>query len=103
MTKIKLDLNNLDFQQDLFSLEKNEQFALLKTLKKISQLHWEQLYMDGGLKWEEVTSKRFKSGNRLYSFRFSQKFRGIATRQGDFLKLLTLHTDHDSAYVKRTE
>jgi len=44
MTKIKIDLNNLDFQKDLFSLQKSEQLALIKTLKKINELTWENLY-----------------------------------------------------------
>ena len=37
MTEIKIDMNNPEFQRDLFSLEKNEQLALIKTLKKIFQ------------------------------------------------------------------
>jgi hypothetical protein len=96
--KIKIDLNNPNFQQTFFSLEKNEQAALLKTLKKISQLNWEQLYLDNGLKWEKITSKTSKSGNQIYSFRFSQKYRATALRQENFLRMLMLHTDHDSAY-----
>src|SRR3990167_2310294 len=98
MVKIKIDMNNPTFQQDLFLLEKNEQIALIKTLKKISQLTWEQLYLDQGIKWEAITSKQTKSCERIYSFRFSQKYRGLALRQENFLRLLTLHTDHDSAY-----
>lgn len=55
MSKILLDLNNPVFQQDLFNLPKQEVFAVLKTLKKISQLTWEQVYQDRGLKWEKFT------------------------------------------------
>jgi hypothetical protein len=98
MTKIKIDLNNLDFQKDLFSLQKNEQLALIKTLKKINELTWDNLYKDQGLKWEAIVSKTTKSGQRIYSFRFSQKYRVLALRDGVYLRLLTLHTDHDSAY-----
>lgn len=98
MTKIKIDLNNLDFQKDLFSLQKNEQLLLIKTLKKINELTWDNLYKDQGLKWEAIVSKTTKSGQRIYSFRFSQKYRVLALRDGVYLRLLTLHTDHDSAY-----
>lgn len=91
-------MNNPDFQHDLFSLEKIEQHALIKTLRKIAQMHWEQLYADHGLNWEEILSKRSRSGDKIFSFRFSQKYRATALRQNDFLRLLTLHTDHDSAY-----
>ena len=98
MATIKIDLNNPEFQSDLFGLEKNEQLALIKTLKKIHKLTWSELYSDHGLKWEAVLSKKTKTGERIYTFRFSQKYRAAALRQEDFLRLLTLHVDHDSAY-----
>ncbi len=98
MTSIKIDLNNPVFQNDLFSLERNELAALIKTLKKINRLTWAELYSDHGLKWEVISSKQTKSGERIYSFRFSQKYRATALRQEDFLRILALHADHDSAY-----
>ena len=91
-------MNSPEFQSDFFNLEKNEQIALVKTMKKIRQLDWAQLYVDSGLKWEAILSKQSKEGNRIYSFRFSQKYRATALRQGDFMRLLTLHVDHDSTY-----
>jgi hypothetical protein len=98
MPKIKIDMNNLEFQNDLFALEKNDQLALIKVLKKISQLTWIELYADQGLKWETIVSKTTKNKERIYSFRFSQKYRALALREESYLRLLTLHTDHDSAY-----
>lgn len=98
MSEIKIDLNNPEFQRDFFALEKNEQLALIRTLKKIKQLSWSKLYTDNGLKWEAILSKQSEVGERIYSFRFSQKYRATALRQDDFLRLLTLHSDHDSAY-----
>ena len=98
MTKIKIDLNNLDFQKDLFSLQKNEQLSLIRTLKKINELTWDNLYKDQGLKCEAIVSKTTKSDQRIYSFRFSQKYRVLALRDGVYLRLLTLHTEYDSAY-----
>lgn len=98
MSSIKIDLNNPEFQKDLFGLEKNELTALIKTLKKIHKLSWAELYSDNGLKWEAILSKQTKTGQRIYTFRFSQKYRVSALRQEDFLRLLALHSDHDSAY-----
>lgn len=98
MTSIKIDLNNPGFQKDLFGLEKNELSALVKTLKKIHKLTWAELYSDHGLKWETILSKQTKSGQRIYTFRFLQKYRATALRQDDFLRLLALHPDHNSAY-----
>lgn len=97
-SKIKIDLNNPIFQGDLFSLEKTEQAALIKTLRKISQLSWNQLYTDKGLKWETILSKQTKMGERIYSFRFSKKYRATALRQDNYLRLLALHVEHNSAY-----
>ena len=98
MATIKIDLNNPEFQSDLFNLEKNEQVAFIKALKKIHKLTWTELYADHGLKWEAVLSKKTKTGERIYTFRFSQKYRAVALRQADYLRLLTLHVDHDGAY-----
>ena len=98
MGKILLDLNNPSFQQDLFTLQKSEAVAVLKTFRKISQLTWEQLYADQGLKWELIRRKIGNGSEKLYSLRITQKCRAIALREGDYLRFLSLHPDHDSTY-----
>lgn len=95
---VALDLNNPIFQRDLFGLEKSEQAALLGTLKKIRAMTWKQIYSDSGLNWETIHSKSGPGGNKLYSFRVSKSFRAVAYRDGAWLRILSLHTDHDSAY-----
>ena len=37
-------------------------------------------------------------GARLHSLRLSQRVRAVGYRDGDFLRLVSLHPDHDSAY-----
>jgi Golgi nucleoside diphosphatase len=96
---VKIDMNNLEFQRDFFALEKVEQTSLIKTLKKISNMTWNEIYVDKGIRWESITNPT-KFNQRIYSFRFSQKYRGLGYREGDFLRLLTLHPNHDSAYEK---
>jgi hypothetical protein len=98
MTKIKLDLNHPKFQQDFLNLEKVEILALTRTLRKISNMSWTELHKDNGLKWEAIEIKHDKSSARTYSFRFSQKYRATATRDGDAMRILTVNVDHDSAY-----
>lgn len=95
---IRLDLNNLEFQQHLFALGKNDQRRVLQTLRKLSKMSWDQVYRDPGLKWEAVLSRVGPDGKKLYSLRMGKGFRAIAFREGSFLKLLSLHPDHDSAY-----
>ena len=95
---VRLDLNNPVFQRQLFRLSKIEQHNILNTLRKLANMTWQQVYTDHGLKWETILSKKGPSSNKLYSFRISKGFRGIAYRDGSWLRLLSLHLDHDSAY-----
>jgi hypothetical protein len=95
---VLLDLNSPVFQRDLFALSKQDQTALLSTLKRIRGMTWRQVYADSGLKWEAIHSRQGPNGQRLYSFRISQAFRAVAYRDGPWLRILTLHPDHDSAY-----
>ena len=95
---ILIDLNSQVFQRDLFALDKQEQTALLSTLKKIRLTTWRQVYVDAGLKWEIIHSRQGPNGQRLYSFRIGQAFRAVAYREGQWLRLLSLHPNHDSAY-----
>lgn len=99
MNEIKIDMNSPQFQKDFFNLEKVEQLALIKSLKKIRNLNWTSLHTDRGLKWETILSKTTPAGERIYSFRFSKKYRVIALRDRVFLRLLSIHVDHDSAYI----
>lgn len=96
--KLLLDLNDFEFQADLFDLTKEQQASLLGTLKKLSQMAWDQVYQDAGLKWEAIVSDTGPNRRRLYSFRIGKGFRAVAYREGQWLKILSLHPDHDSAY-----
>ncbi len=95
MIEIKIDMNNPDFQHDFFQLNKVEQLALINTLKRIQQLSRQQFYADNGQNWETILSKQTKLGGRIYSFRFSQKYRATVLREKEFLRLLTLHAEQD--------
>ena len=95
---VRLDLNNPVFQRQLFALEKAQQLSVLATLRKLSGMTWQQVYQDQGLKWEIIYSRPGPHGGRLYSLRISKGFRAMAYRDDDWMRLLSLHTDHDSAY-----
>lgn len=95
---VRLDLNSPQFQEQLFSLSKLDQRAVLTTLKKLSSMTWDQLYRDPGLRWEAILSKAGPNGGRLYSLRIGKGFRAVAFREGEWLRLLTLHPGHDEAY-----
>lgn len=95
---VELDLNTSAFQRGLFSLSKADQRAVLLTLEKLSQLSWEQIYRDKGLRWEAIHSRVGPTGAQLYSLRITQKCRAVAYRDASWLRLVSLHPDHDSAY-----
>jgi len=96
--RILLDLNNPSFQRTLFNLNKNDQRNILNTFRKISNMTWSQIYSDRGIKWEVILSQKGPGGCRLYSFRISKGFRGLGYRDRAWLRILSLHPDHDSAY-----
>jgi mRNA-degrading endonuclease YafQ of YafQ-DinJ toxin-antitoxin module len=89
---IDLDLNNANFQKDLFALEKTDLTKVMSTLRKIVQMTWEQVYQDHGLNWEWIEDKDY------YTLRASQKIRLAAKRDGNVLRMLGIFSDHDSAY-----
>ena len=95
---IRLDLNNPEFQANLLGLEKQEAWAVLNTLRLLRSLDWQMLRSSKGLRWELIQSRSGPQGQRLYSLRISRSCRAVAWRDGDWLRLLSLHPDHDSAY-----
>ena len=100
--KVKLDLNNPVFQDNLLTLQKPERHAALDTLHKICQLTWNQVYRDQGLKWEKITSVRPAQGiDAIYSLRITQARRATVYREADFIRLLTIAPDHDATYGKK--
>jgi hypothetical protein len=98
VARILLDLSNPAFQGDWFALEGNEALAVLSALKKLYKMEWEQLYRDRGLHWEAILSRKGPGGQRIYSLRITLRMRAVAFRQGDYLRLLSMHADHDGAY-----
>lgn len=100
--RVRLDLNNPVFQENLFTLQKPERQAALDTLNKIRQLSWNQVYRDGGLKWEKIISVKPPPGiDAIYSLRIIQSRRATAYREGEFIRFLTIAPDHDSTYGKK--
>jgi hypothetical protein len=98
MSCVLLDLNYPGFQEALFALEKDELSSVFATLNKVRRLDWTQFYADRGLRWEAVLSRQGSGGRRIYSFRVTKRVRAVDFRDGDWLRLLSIHPDHDSAY-----
>jgi hypothetical protein len=101
-SRVRLDVNNPVFQENLLTLQKPERHAALDTLNKIRQLGWNEVYRDQGLKWEKITSVKPPAGiDAIYSLRITRSRRATACRDGDFMRLLTIASDHDGTYGKK--
>ena len=93
---VRLDLNFPDFQAQLFDLDTGGLRQVVKTLRKVSRLGWQQVYTDRGLNWEEL-----KSVKGRFTIRVTRQCRAVVMRDGEFMRFLALHFDHDSAYDSR--
>jgi hypothetical protein len=83
-----------------FRLELSELKQVVGSLWRLCELDWNTLYRHTGFQWEAVRHIRTPNGAAAYSLRLSEKIRGIAFRDGDFLRVISLHPDHDSAYER---
>lgn len=94
---VPLDLNSAVFQEQWFSLEKDDRVAVLKCCRKVAGMEWNEIFRDKGLRWELIQSFTSPEKEQPYSIRMRQQIRAVVRRSGDFLEFLTLHSDHDSA------
>jgi hypothetical protein len=100
--RVDLDLNDPDFQAQLFALDRDLQRAVLETLRKIRSLTWSEVYRDQGLKWEKIASiVPPKGAPAVYSLRITRSCRATAYRQGNVMRLLAVYPDHDATYGRK--
>ena len=100
--KVKLDLNNEQFQKNWLELDRDERDRVTDTLRKIRQLAWDEVHRDQGLKWEKVSSVKAPAGiDAIYALRITKTRRATAYRQADWMRFLTIAPDHDAAYGKK--
>jgi len=97
-SRVRLDLNNPQFQDVLFHLELAELKQVVAALRRLRELDWSTLYRHPGFQWEAIEHLKAPNGAKVYSLRFSQRIRALAFRDGDFLRFISLHPEHDSAY-----
>jgi hypothetical protein len=99
-SRIRLDLNSPEFQDVLFRLQADDLKQVVASLQRLREFDWNSLYRHTGFRWEALERLRAPNGARVHSFRLSQRIRAVAFRDGDFLRLISLHPDHDSAYER---
>ena len=97
-SRIRLDLNSPEFQDVFFRLEADDLKQVAGSLRRLRDLDWNHLYRHTGFRWEAIEHLHAPKGTKVYSLRLSQRIRAVAFRDGDFLRMVSLHPDHDSAY-----
>ena len=97
---MKIDLNFSPFQPDLFSLNKNELAAFILTAKKLAKMDLDQVQKSFGLNLEKIKVMVSPSGTPLYSIWVSKSFRAVLTIDKEYLRFVSFHPDHDSAYKR---
>jgi hypothetical protein len=98
--RIRLDLNSPEFLDVFFRLETTELKQVVASLGRLRELGWNSLYRHPGFHWEAIDHFKAPNGAKVYSIRLSQRIRAVAFRDGEFLRLISLHPDHDSAYER---
>ena len=99
-SRLRLDLNSPTFQEVFFVLEAEELKQVVASLRRLRDLDWNSLYRHTGFRWEAIEHLKGPGGARVHSLRLSQRIRAVAFRDGDFLRLVSLHPDHNSAYAR---
>jgi hypothetical protein len=97
--RVRLDLNSPAFLEVFLRLESAELAQVAGSLDQIRKLDGSNVYASKGLRWEAIDHLKAPDGkSAVYSVRLSQKIRGLAFREGEFMRFISLHPDHDSTY-----
>lgn len=95
---VSLDLNSPKFLDAFLGLDPTELSKVVKAFRKLRSMDWPTFLRHPGFRWEQIGHIKALNGQPIHSFRLSQKYRALAYRDGDYLRVLSLHLDHDSAY-----
>jgi hypothetical protein len=96
--RVRLDLNSPEFLDVLLSLESTELKQVVASLRRLRELDWNVLYRHSGFRWEAIEHLKAPNGATVYSLRLGQRIRALAFREREFLRFISLHPEHDSAY-----
>ncbi len=100
---VKCDLEFSPFVRQLENLDLTQFDAVDSCIDKIEKMTWAHILATSsksqkrGLNWE-VLDQKTASGCIVASIRITEKFRARVTRDGVYMRFISLHPDHDSAY-----
>ncbi len=105
LERVEVDINFPRFLEEFERLELREADQLLKTLSRIEQMTWNDVYRSSsktggekrGINYEPLATHS-EQDLRIATIRVTLKFRARVCREGRRMILVSLHPDHDSAY-----
>lgn len=98
---VLLDLSNVKRQLEKIKDEHLDDVveAIANFKEKIEKRTWNQIGSNTSFRFKYLKPKTTtKLGDRIASVRLTQKFRARAFRRGQYMVILSIHPDHDSAY-----
>ena len=105
---VECDLEYPRLQKQLRELGFYELEAFLKKVATLNKMTWNQVHATfskgsgkRGLNWEVLAGQKTANGGTVASIRITDKFRARVAREGVFMRFISLHPDHDSAYKAR--
>jgi hypothetical protein len=99
-TRVRLDLNSPTFLEVFLRLGPAELSRVAQSLAKLQGPDWSNVYASKDLYCEAIEHLTAPDGKTtVYSVRLTQKIRALAFRESDFMRFISLHPDHDSAYA----
>jgi len=100
---VQVDLEFPRFQDDLAKLTLERLLQVRACVDNIRKITWAQILATSskrqkrGLNWE-VLNQKTACGSVVASIRVTDKFRARVTRDGVYMRFISLHPDHGSTY-----
>ncbi|RYZ80862.1 MAG: hypothetical protein EOP04_25070 [Proteobacteria bacterium] len=100
---IKVDMTFPSLIKEIQDLTKSQLQELLESTVKLQKITWKEL-------WEQSTKGKGKTGfnyelieedpdlGNIHSIRITKSFRARVIRENEWMRFISLHPDHDSAY-----
>lgn len=102
---VKVDVDFEEFQGQFFELVQSEQAEVFKAITKLQKMTWQDLWNTStkghGKRRSnyEPIDQQTAEGLKVATIRVSGSFRARVTRKNEWLIFISLHPDHDSAYI----
>ncbi|MBC7533012.1 MAG: hypothetical protein H7318_15670 [Oligoflexus sp.] len=100
---IKVDMSYWALMKEIQGLTKDQLQELTDSTVKLQKTTWREL-------WEQSTKNKGKTGfnyelieedpdlGKMHSIRITKGFRARVVRENEWMRFISLHPDHDSAY-----